>query len=850
MKKGEIELLAPAGSWEAFVAAIENGADAVYLGGKLFSARKYASNFEIEEIAAACRYAHLLGASVYVTVNTLIDQEELEPALEFVIELYNIGVDGVIIQDMGLLHLLRKMVPQMPLHASTQMAAMNSYAVKLLNRLGLNRVVLARELSLDNIKAIHENFPQVELEAFAHGALCFSYSGQCLMSSLIGGRSGNRGACAQPCRLTYKLVDQHGKALHTDEAGEHLISPKDLLTLDILPKILAAGIASLKIEGRMKRPEYVATVVRNYRAALKRIERGNGLDFHAFPQEELELKQIFNREFTSAFMQGNPGSDYISYKRGNNRGLVLGRIQETNKTSKQVSIRLENALAIGDGIEIWVSQGGRVATTVGRILHGKESVSEAAPGQTVVIDLPKAVNKGDRVFKTHDEKLIAKAQESYSQQGGRIPANLEVYAAIGKPLIIKMEDDQGNQIEVASEFIGQLAEKRPLTADTLTAQLERMGNTMFYLGETKYHIDDQVMVPISVINQLRREGIAALENRRLQSKVRPKIVKHDIIDKFRTIEKSSKAISKGKKIPELSVAVGDESGFEAALNSGVKQIYLPLEPFRSRPYSTKQIIDLINRANKKSVKVALSLPKIIHDNQAEEVIKKVASILDSSNPCALQVANLGTIQLVKDNFKQIAIWGDYQLNVFNNQAIDFLSREGLTQITLSPELNMDQLRKIRGNSMATELLVHGSLLMMTSEHCVVGSLLGGRRTGVDCHKPCNNKAYGLQDRIKLTFPMEQDYNCRSYIYNPKKLFLLEHLHELLVLGGTIWRIDLPMARPDEVYDTIQVYQNWLALVNAGAEEQKAIAKNNKDRLSKYSAEGFTKGHYFRGVLEN
>ncbi|MFA7467967.1 MAG: peptidase U32 family protein, partial [Desulfotomaculaceae bacterium] len=348
------ELLAPAGGRDALVAAVQNGADAVYLGGRQFNARRGADNFDIKELAEVIEYAHMRGVKVYVTVNILLADTELREAIRFLHAIYNAGADAAIVQDVGLIRLARLVVPELELHASTQMTAHNLPGVEFLRDAGLKRVVLAREMNLDSVRHIRER-AGVQLETFVHGALCICYSGQCLMSSMIGGRSGNRGRCAQPCRLEYRLVDKDGKPVaDAGQWGEYLLSPKDLNLSDYIPRLMAAGIDSFKIEGRMRRPEYVATVIRIYRELIDRALDGG--DFAVTGEETVDLAQIFNRGFSTGYFFGNPGQNLMSYKRPNNRGVLLGRVKHYNQRVGRVEIELEAPLATGDGIEVWVTR--------------------------------------------------------------------------------------------------------------------------------------------------------------------------------------------------------------------------------------------------------------------------------------------------------------------------------------------------------------------------------------------------------------------------------------------------------------------------------------------------------------
>ena len=377
MKQTYIELLAPAGSWEALEAAVNAGADAVYMGGKAFGARAYASNFDKEEMTKAVYFAHMHRVRLYITVNTLVDDSELAELADYLLFLNNVGVDGIIVQDLGIIRLARQIVPELPLHASTQMTITNSSGVDFAVAAGMERSVLARELSLKEIEAACSR--GTEIETFIHGALCVCYSGQCLMSSLIGGRSGNRGRCAQPCRLPYKLLNAKGEdMLEGKDAGQYLLSPKDMNTLAILPQLIEAGVVSYKIEGLMKRPEYVAVVVDAYRRAIDSYKAGN---YHVPAEDLANIEQIFNRDFTTAYLTHRPGKEMMSDRRPNNRGVLVGRVTKLDKQHNKATVKLEKELHLGDGLEFWVSVGGRVGTTVTEMLKGGASVEGAHPGE-------------------------------------------------------------------------------------------------------------------------------------------------------------------------------------------------------------------------------------------------------------------------------------------------------------------------------------------------------------------------------------------------------------------------------------------------------------------------------------
>ncbi len=505
------ELLAPVGGTEALAAAVQNGADAVYLGGRMFSARQYAENFDRYELQKAIDYSHIRGVKVYVTVNTLLTDPELPAAGEYLKFLYESGADAVIIQDLGLARAARQLVPGLALHASTQMTVHNSAGVELLLNQGFSRVVLARELSLREIAEIKRR-TGAEIEVFVHGALCISYSGQCLMSSMIGGRSGNRGRCAQPCRMEYSLVDAAGRNLaEPGVVGSHLLSPKDLNMISHIPQLAEAGISALKIEGRMKRPEYVATVTRIYREALDRY-REAPQNYTVNEKEIKDLTQIFNRGFTTGYFFGRPGRDMMSYKRPNNRGLYLGRVAAADRAGGTAEILLEESLCTGDGIEFWVTEGGRRGVVVNHMVVNGQETDSASAGDRVLVPSEGRVKPGDRVFKTHDAGLISLAEKSYksAREIKKIPLRFKVEAGIGEHFTVTVTEPAGCSFSAQSGTRGQAALKKPLTPDSLEKQLNRLGNTPYSLGSLEADIDSGVMVPLSEINETRRRAVEGL----------------------------------------------------------------------------------------------------------------------------------------------------------------------------------------------------------------------------------------------------------------------------------------------------------------------------------------------------
>lgn len=490
---GKLELLAPAGNREAFEAAIGAGADAVYLGAGDFNARRNADNFGTEDLAAACRDAHLRGRRVYLTANTLVFPGEMDAALSTVSAAAEAGVDAAIVQDVGLMQALRRSLPELELHASTQMNIRDARGVELAHRLGASRVTLARELTVERIAKLAEL--GIDLEVFVHGALCICQSGQCLLSSLIGGRSANRGLCAQPCRLPYKLVDERGKKL--GDAGQYLLSPKDLMGIELLPQLVEAGVASLKIEGRMKSAEYVSTVTATYRAALDRA-CADAASFAASEEEEAELAEAFSRGFTTGFLTGDTGYEMMGFKRPNNRGVAVGRVAGFAKGRVQVSG--EVPLAVGDLLEVWTSKG-RVTYTVGKR-------DDIRPGK-VRLAIPEPVSVGDRVFRVRSAALAAAAVER-TEAGMEIPVEISVYVNIGQLLLIVVHDLHGHEAHAEGPVV-EPARTKAVTREDVIDHVGRLGGTPFTCVKWDVKLSEGAGIGFSQLHKVRKLALAALE---------------------------------------------------------------------------------------------------------------------------------------------------------------------------------------------------------------------------------------------------------------------------------------------------------------------------------------------------
>lgn len=840
------ELLAPAGSWEAFVAAVENGADAVYLGGKMFNARQSAANFDDEQLAGAVEYAHIRGAKVYVTVNILVADTEMEQALKFLYFLQNIGADAAIVQDLGLARAAREVIPELPLHASTQMTMHNIAGVEQLLEAGFSRIVLAREMSLEEIKRIKES-TGADLEVFVHGALCIGYSGQCLLSSMIGGRSGNRGRCAQPCRMKYELVDRKGRpAPEAATAGEYLLSPRDLNISEHLPELIEAGINSFKVEGRMKRPEYVATVVRTYRTLIDRAMAGD--NYYVTGEEKRDLAQIFNRDFTTGYFFGGQGPELMSFKRPNNRGVRLGRVKGFDRASRLVEIVLEEPLRVGDGLEVWVTEGGRVGFEVGEIFVDGRGAERAPAGSSVKLSIPGKVRPGDRIFKTHDADLMERARESFASPRGvkKIPLLFSVRAGAGLPLTLTVKDNHGHTGRAVTPSAGEQAQKRPLDREFLLSQLGRLGNTPFEIGELFSDIDGEVIYPVKEINEARRMALAGLEERLLASRRVAPVAGSTFKDRLCRVSRrneSEKRVPHRKKTV-LSVSVGDLASLQAAVKAGADVVYFGGDSFRSKPLiKIEDIISGIKFCKDHDAKFVFSTPRITKENDLEHlagVMKQIAGYhLDG-----VLAGNLGIIRLFAKHYPDIPLVSDSGLNIFNREALLYMLELGCSRVAISPELTMEQVGELA--EYPVEVLVQGALELMVTEYCAAGSLLGGITKQNTCSGVCRDRSFGLRDRTGAVFPVETDGYCRMHIFNSRDLCLIEDINTLAELGVSSIRIEARRESPEYASKAVEAYRS--AIVSAALHGERRPTAIVKEKLIELSPEGITKGHFYRGVV--
>lgn len=833
-----VELLAPAGSREALAAAVENGADAVYLAGNRFGARAYAENFDEAALREAIRYAHLRGVAVHVTVNTAVDDTELSGLADYLRFLEDAGADAVLVQDLGVARLAREVAPGLPLHASTQMTVHSLAGVRAMEDLGFSRVVLSREMSLSEIREICAA-SKIEIEVFAHGALCVCYSGQCLMSSMIGGRSGNRGRCAQPCRLTYELVDENGQEVTNGAAGKYLLSPRDLKTIDLLPELIGAGVASLKLEGRMKRPEYVAVATAAYRGAIDRV-LSDKTDEAAAREENRRLAQIFNRDFTTAYLLKKPGKEMMSDRRPNNRGLLVGRVVSYDAEEKCVRVKLTESLAVGDQADVWVKTGGRVTETVGELRDAKgREIERGFAGDEVTFPLSRAAHPHDRIFCVYDSALTEEARASYTGAGKRrIPVRLTVTAKVGGPFSVTASAD-GVRAEAKSEYICPKAEKRPLTKETLEKQMERMGTTAYALEVLEADIGDGVMVPMSVMNETRREALSRLDEVRL-SKIaarRAEIAARISVSE----EKAKKDVYRKNKdsLPKLIVHADTPEKVRAAVEAGADGVLYGGDAYDHHLVTSEEYRTVWEFTRAEGRGVSLATPRILR-KRFLPLLAPLLRTLSDAPADDVYVHHLGALRMVRE-YTDLPVVSDFSLLAYNALAIRELADLGFSRATLSPELNFPQIEALTQKSvLPVECIVHGRLELMVSAYCAPGSFLGDAGSGA-CSAPCMKGKYFLKDRTGAIFPVVTDAGCQMHILNAKVLSMLPQAGRFAGLGAERIRIDGRFMTARDIGEIVRGYREFLYY-------DRELSEVQKERARRIEGGDVTRGHYFRGVL--
>ena len=816
MNKG-LELLAPVGSFESLKAAVQNGANAVYLGGKEFSARASANNFDREELKEAIKYAHIRGCKVFVTVNTLIKPDETQDFLEYIKFMYVVQVDALIVQDIGMARMIKRELPDFEIHASTQMAAHSLDDVKYLEKVGFKRVVLARELNVDEIKYITDNC-KADIEVFVHGALCVCYSGQCLMSSSLGTRSGNRGRCAQPCRQKYKLYDIENEE-YVETNGEYLLSPRDLNTIENIGNIIDSNVLSLKIEGRMKRPEYVATVIGAYREAI--VNHIEGKDSQISDERMEELYTIFNRKFTHGYILGEVGSNVMNSEKPNNRGLYIGKVLSYNPKSKRLKIKLEKSLKKGDGLNI----GGG---TVGRIIKGKEIKEYAKPGEIIEIDYIGNVAKGTEVYKTSDGMLLDRVRKTYEEDKEyvKIPLKAKLEITLGKPVKLQIEDIDGNIVESIGDKEAEKALKVAIDKEKAEKQISKMGDTPFRLDKFDCKIGEGLSIPISELNNIRRKAIEELCKKRIPADRRNSVLDVELQENKSEIHKMRSENIK------LNVSCKNIEQLKAAIEGGADEIY-----YRD----VFSIEEAIRIAYDKGVKISYYMPRI---NRSFEnlIYEKLESMGENTidKLDSFRISNYGEIERIKKMYHDKKIKISSWMNVINEESILYYNSIGAERICLSQEMSMTQMRNLPDKvkfGVDLEYLVYGQTEMMISEYCPMGVLTK------DCKKNkrdamCNKSNFSLESSEGDRFRLSQDINCRTTIYSQETVCLLDEIEDLYEEGINNVEIALYFENKEEATHIVEKFAETLGKYNGKFNSYYSEVELDKN---------FSKGHLFKEI---
>ncbi|WP_273326572.1 U32 family peptidase [Vallitalea guaymasensis] len=792
------ELLSPAGSFESMIAAINAGCDAVYVGGKQFSARAYASNFDTEELIKAIKYCHLRGVKIYVTVNTLFKDKEIEELINYINIIYEAGVDALIIQDFGICKLIRDRFRDLEIHASTQMTIHNLQGVKYLNELGFKRVVLSRESSLKEIKYITSN-TDTEIECFIHGALCYSYSGQCLMSSILGGRSGNRGRCAGTCRLPYALYEEAEKINHS--GGKYLLSPKDIATIDLLPELINAEITSFKIEGRMKSPEYVASVTSVYRKYIDRYyENPNGYNVD---KRDMELLlEIYNRGGFSTGYYNNK-SDIMSMKKPNNQGAHIGKVTNVNKKSRTIEIKLNGKVNKGDKLEIWTGNEPFPSVTIKK--------PSDSPNITLK-DYNKYILPGNLVYRV-------KNKQTYDDIGNNIikvnkKLKVEGNLKVNEGKVIELELNYNNFNIRESGCIAEKAKNQSLTQERIIKQIKKTGDFPFELVMKNVNIDDNIFIPISEINKLRRNALENLEQMILDSYRRePKKLPDYKIDK------------KTVKMPEcnVNVLIRNMEQLEVIKDFNVKDIYIESELIEIE--DIKRMIDICRNYN---ANVFIALPRVFDETIQKRYMTKFKQ-MEKLDIKGYLIRTYGEMYLLKGTNKQIII--DYNMNIINNETISAWKNEGASRITLSPELHNREINDL--DTRQSEIMVYGYLPLMVSKQCVVNNTSNNKKL---CY---NNKKYYLKDRYGKKFLVDRRcINCINVIYNSSPLILLDQLDKVNNLGISNLRLEFTSESKEQIVKIMKLF--FSIICNVKQYDRESILDN-------LGVEEFNRGHFLRGI---
>ncbi|MDZ8184400.1 MAG: U32 family peptidase [Nostoc sp. ChiSLP02] len=806
------ELLAPAGNWECAKAAVENGADAIYFGLDRFNARMRAQNFTEADLPSLMKFLHRRGVKGYVTVNTLIFPKELAEAQQYLRTIIAADVDAVIVQDVGICRLIRHLSPDFSIHASTQMTITSAAGVEFAKSLGCQLVVLARECSLKEINKIQQQIAQQQtslpLEVFVHGALCVAYSGQCLTSEALGGRSANRGECAQACRMPYDLIAD-GEFVDLGDR-KYLLSPQDLAGLDVLPDLVKSGVTSLKIEGRLKAPEYVANVTRVYRQALDRVmeefDAGKVSQQISSSQEQYNLEMAFSRGLYTGWFGGINNQELVHARFGKKRGVYLGEV--TRIHNEQIAIKLEAPVKPGDGVVFDCGhpeakeEGGRV---YGVASKGKETLLTFGRSDLNL----RRVHVGDKVWKTSDPELDKQLRQSFAGENPQFqrPIDLEVYGEVSQPLIAIARDGLGNIVQLESAISLVEAHTKPLDTARLEEQFGRLGNTPFCLGTLTNHLSGAIMLPVSELNRMRRDIVTQLEELRSQPKhwqLRSNVSFQDLV----SFPYPSSPTQRKTTSPSLIVLVRNLKQLQAALQTGIETLYCEFED----PRAYREAVNLVRQQGQIDEKFPPHSPLPTIWVAPPRITKPGENwILQQVRACEAD----GYLVRNYDQLKYFAAdrcIGDFSLNVANSLTADYFQQHfGLERLTASYDLNITQLEDLLTSCPPQwfEVTIHQHIPMFHMEHCVFCAFLSTGTDYTNCGRPCEKHEVKLKDRVGSEHVLKADIGCRNTVFNGTAQTGAEYVQRLVELGLRYFRIEFVNETPEQVTKTIHRYSQLL-----------------------------------------
>ncbi len=827
----KIEILAPAGSYDGMRAAMNAGCDAVYIGGSSFGARAYANNLTEDQLIQAIEEAHVRDKRLYLTVNTLLKEKELTSRLyDFLKKFYERGLDAVIVQDMGVLHFIHRNFPELPIHASTQMTLTMAQGANLLKEYGVTRLVTSRELSLQEIKTIREN-TILEIETFVHGALCYCYSGQCLMSSIIGGRSGNRGRCAQPCRMPYQFFSEQEKLSAKQE--KYLLSPKDINTIALIPELVEAGIDSFKIEGRMKRPEYAAAVASLYRRYTDLyVEHGKEyytdyLGTETCRKEIQTLQDVYNRGgFSEGYAKTYHGKSMMSLYRPNHSGVAVGEVSAIR--NGEVTIALKEDLNAQDILEIRYREeegyeftvkdnhiaGDTLTTYIGRRQQDKRDKRETGNQSG-----PDKIRVGNEVFRTKNNRLLEQLATDYLVRDEKLGISGTLCAKIGEPLTLTVSW-RGFSYTAQKDKV-QSAQKHPMTREKLLAPIEKTGDTLYYFDRLTIDMEENIFVPVAWLNEIRREALEGLKQRVLQSYVRSTAVSPKAERGQTEVKEHTEAVEQPHH-PRLSVLIQRPEQFEEVLRyAEITSVYAEYDRF-----AMAELGKMADMANGRGKEFYVSLPQICRADIYEELSRELIKLIKRPAVTGYILKNLEEIALLKSlgiEEEQKRLILNYNMYTYNNESKSLYRELGITDYTAPVELNYQELRTLGIED--SDLIVYGYQPVMVSAQCLFENTKG-------CRKQEQGNYGRLVDRLgKSFFVLANCRGCYNIIYNSQPLSLLKQEEDIRRLHPKGLRLDFTQEGKEEIKKVLAAYIDVFCY----------------GRKSSAELTDYTTGHFKRGI---